>query len=71
MDRPQPGEIDIATIDHIDAIGLNGYLRYRLDIDIVHLTIGDGEKGRDIAAQVDHCVQFDRTLGLAEPRPGE
>ncbi len=64
MNGPQPREIDVSTVDYVYTFGLNGHLRS--SFDIVYLPIRDSEKGRNIAAQIDHGVKFDGAFGLAE-----
>ena len=64
MNGPQPREIDVSTVDYVYTFGLNGHLRS--GFDIVYFPICDSEKGRNIAAQIDHGVKFDGTCGLAE-----
>jgi hypothetical protein len=47
LDRPQPGEVHIPPINHIDAVRLDGNLG--CGFDIVDLSVGDGQKGRNFA----------------------
>jgi hypothetical protein len=40
-------------------------------IHVVHLAIGDADKRRDIAAQIEQCVHFYSPFAAAETRPRE
>ncbi len=57
-------EIDVAAIHHIESAGLDNQLVEQ--VDFVPLAIADMNKRRDIASQVQQCVQLDRRLGRTE-----
>ncbi len=60
-------EIEIAPIHDVKRTGLGDQLIE--DMNLVHLAIADVEEGRDIAAQIEQRVQFDRSLGGTERCP--
>ena len=69
MQRLQPGEIEIATIDDDDRTGRpDNQVEH---IDVVHLAGGDMDENGNGAAQIDDGVGFDCCLGRAEIRPRE
>ena len=62
-------EVEIGSVHHIEGTGFD-----RQDIedgDIVSLAVGNPHKTRDISAQVDECVKFDRGLVASEWSPGD
>ena len=65
----QTGEIEIATVDYIDASGIESDLIE--EMDVVNRSIGNAHKHRDWAAQVELCVQFDGCFGSPEVCPRE
>ena len=65
----QATEIQVAAVHHIVGAGFDD--QQVQDLDIVQLAVGDLDKGRDGAAQVQEGVQFDGTFGTAEASPRE
>lgn len=53
--------------DDVERTGLGQQLIE--DIDLVHLAIPDVNENRDVAAQVEQRVQFNRRLGGSERSP--
>ena len=62
-------EVEIGSVHHIEGAGLDRQAVE--DGDIVSLAVGNPHKTRDISAQVDECVKFDRGLVASELSPGE
>src|SRR5271155_1282777 len=60
-------EVEEAPIHDVERAGLGQELIE--DIDLVHLAVANKDKGRDIAAQIEQRVQFDRGLGRPKRRP--
>ena len=48
------------------------WFQYKIveDIDVVNLPIGNNDKGWDAPAQIQKCVEFDRSLVLSKLCPG-
>ena len=69
VDASEPGEIEVAAINDVKCPG------FEHDpvqgVDVVHLALGQGDKCRDGALQVDHGVQFDGRLAPLIAGPGE
>lgn len=63
----QSGEVDVSTVHYIDAPGLGGDLIK--DIDVMNAPIGDADEHWDRAAQVDHRMHLDGSLGRPEIGP--
>ena len=62
-------EIEIGSVHHIEGPGFD---RQDVeDVDIVGLAVGNPHETRDISAQVDERVKFDRGLVASELSPGE
>ena len=65
----QPGKISETTIHNVEATGFwNEDVKH---VDLVHLAIRDMDKGRNITPEIKQGVEFDGSLGGAEPRPWE
>src|SRR5271155_3624502 len=62
-------EIDVGTIHYIEGPGLQ--LNLVEHIDVMHLAVGNMDKCRDIALQVEQRVHLDRGLMLTEAGPGK
>ncbi len=69
MQDIQSGEVDIATIHDVEAACLEDHLIE--DVHIVQLAVRDMDEGRNIAAQIEQRMEFDRTFVFAKARPGE
>jgi len=65
----QPLEIDVAAIHEVDGPGLRQNLVE--DVDVVHFSIGNADKGGDVAVQVQERVHFDGGFVLAKFGPGK
>src|SRR5206468_5182087 len=63
----QPLEVEEAPIHDVERAGLGQQLIE--DVDLVHLAVADVDEGRDVAAQIEQRVQFDRRLGRAKGCP--
>jgi hypothetical protein len=59
-------EVEEAAIHHVERARLGQQLIE--DVDLVHLAVADMHESRDVAAQVEQGVQFDRRLGRAKGR---
>src|SRR6266566_6354324 len=63
----QPLEIDVAAIHDIEGS------RFRHDlvehVDVMHLAIGNANKRRNVAAQVQQRVQLEGSFASPEPGP--
>ena len=62
-------EVQVTSVHDIKGAGL--WLQLVEDIDIVQLAIGDMDKRRNIAAQIQQRMELDRRLGSAKAGPGE
>ena len=62
-------EVEIAAVHHVEGAGLGQQLVEH--VDVVQFPVGDVDEARDVAAQVDQRVQFDRRLGRSERCPRE
>ena len=60
-------EVEIAAVHDVDGAGL--WCQHIEDVGVVGLAVVDVHQERDIAAQIQHRVQFDRRLGGLEWRP--
>ncbi len=60
-------EAEKAPIHDVERAGLGQQLIE--DVDLMHLAVADVDEGRDVAAQVEQRVQFDRRLGRAKGCP--
>ena len=69
MQRIQSGEIDIASIHHID----DTRLRHKQIecIDVVHFTVGDMDETGNATAQIQQSMPLDRGIGATEVSPRE
>lgn len=65
----QPGEIDIAAIDHVESAWFQNELIE--GIDIVNFPVGNVDEAGDRAPQVDQGVEFYRGFVFAESGPWE
>ena len=65
----QPFEVDVSAIHDIEGAGFGQKLIQ--NIDLVEFPIADGEERRDVASEVQQCVQFDGSLGRTERSPRE
>ena len=63
----QAREVEEAPIHDVEGARLGQQLIE--DVDLVHLAVADVDEGRDVAAQIEQRVQFDRRLGRAKWRP--
>ena len=65
----QAREVDEAAIHYIEGPRLgNEQVEH---VYFVELAIGDMQERRDVAAQIEQCVQFHGRFGLAKRRPGK
>src|SRR5690606_295802 len=62
-----PLEVQIAAIHDIE--GTWFWQEYVEHIDVVQLAIGDVNKRRDSATQIEQCMQFDGGFGLPKMCP--
>ncbi len=62
-------EIDVCSVHHVEGARLGKKLVQ--DLYVMHLPVTDGDKGRDIPAQIKQSVQYDRRLRTANQRPRE
>ncbi len=69
MQRKEPFEIHVATIHDVEGTRLRQ--QDIEDIDVVQLAVGNMDKGRNVATQVQQRVPFDRGLGGTKQRPRE
>jgi len=67
VDAEQTGEVEIATVDHIDAARFESDLVEK--VDIVNRSVRDTYKHWDRAGQVELSVQFDGCFGAPEMCP--
>lgn len=67
MQRVEPGEVDIASIHHVKAASLERNLIE--DIDIVQFAVGNMDKGRNVAPQIEQGVKLHGSLLFAKARP--
>ena len=70
IDPTEPVEVDIAPVDHIDAVR-DEVQKRTSGANIRALPIGHDHKGRDLALKLQLAMEFDRAFGLAELGPGE
>jgi len=69
VDVEQACEIEVATIEDIDAARFESDLVE--EMDIVNRPVRDADKHGDRAGHVDLSVQLDRSLGGSKARPGK
>ena len=69
MQGMEPGEIDIAPIYDAEAAGLESDLIE--DVHIVEFVIRYLNESRDVAPQIEECMELYRTFVLAKTRPGK
>jgi hypothetical protein len=62
-------EIDVAAVHDVERAGFG--IDLVKDVDVMHLAVGNANKCREIAVQVQQRVHFDGTLLLAELGPWE
>ena len=67
MQRLQPGEIEITSVD--DHNGTCGPLNHIEHVDVVHLAGGDMDEHRNGTAEIDDGVGLYGSLGRAKVRP--
>src|SRR5271170_1701551 len=67
VEAKQPLEIQEAAIHDVEGSRLGHQLIE--DVDLVHFAVADVNKDRDIAAQVEQRMQFDRCFGAPKRRP--
>ena len=62
-------EVEIAAIHDVN----RAWLQQKLveDIDVVNLAIGDNDRSRNVSAQIQKRVEFDRAFAFAKLRPGK
>src|ERR1035438_4235134 len=60
-------EVEVAAIHHV--IGTSLWQQQVECIDIVHLAVGDVNKARNVAAQIQQSVQLDGRLGRTKRCP--
>lgn len=65
----EPGEIDIASIHDIEGARFHGKMIE--GFDIVHFPLGNMDKTRNVAAQIDQGMELDGSFASAELRPRE
>ena len=68
-DVVKPSEIQVAAIHDVEGSGLEDQLIQ--EMDVVNSPVCDDDNRRNIAAQVQHGVEFHGSLVLAEARPGK
>ena len=69
LEAIKSGEVDIAAIHGVEG---SRFDREMVEsVDIVHFAVGNVDKTRDVAAQIDERVELDRRLASAEFRPWE
>lgn len=61
--RPQAFEVQIAPIHHIEGPRFGNQLIQH--VDLVEFAIADEDERRNVAAQIQECVQFDRRALVA------
>lgn len=69
MKMMQPFEIEKPSIHDVKRAGLRQQVVE--DIDLVHFAVADMNKRRDIAPQIEQCVQLDRGFGFPKRSPRE
>jgi len=62
-------EIQVAAVDDVERPGL--WQNLVEDVDVVHFALGNADKRRDIAVQIEQSVHLDSGLVLAELGPRE
>ena len=67
MQSVQALEVEIAPVHHVKGARLGQQLVEH--IDVVPLAVGDADEARNVAAQIDQCVQLDRRLGRTKRCP--
>ena len=63
------GEIDVATIHHIDGSRFEDEIVE--DVDVVNSSWSNDDKGRNVPSQIEQGVKFDGGLALSKLRPGK
>jgi len=63
----QPGEVEAAPIHHIERPRFDG--QGIQHVDIAHLAVGDVDERRNVAAQVQQSMHFDRRFGRTKRCP--
>ena len=69
METIQTREIDVAAIHDIERAGFERKMIER--VDIMQFSLGNVDKTRNVAAQIDKRMELDRGFVFAEFRPGE
>jgi len=67
LDPKKTTEVEVASVEHIDASSLDGHLVH--EVDVVHRTFGNPHKHRDGSGKIDLRVQFDRCFGPSKMCP--
>ena len=69
MQSVKPCEIDITTIHYVE----RPRFRYQdiEHIDVAHFAVGDMDKSRDFAPQIEQGMQLDCRFSLSKMRPGK
>ena len=65
----KPGKVEVPAVHQVKRTGLDRELVQTGHIG--HVAAGNVHKTRDIAAEIDQRVKFDRALATTELRPGE
>src|SRR6266540_2142023 len=65
----KPFEVDVSSVHDVESTRL-GQQQVQ-NVDVVQFAIADVEKRRDVAAQIQQCVQLDGRLGRAKRSPSK